>query len=375
MQRIARGAAAIAAACLLAAWPAAARDDAAPLASVADVTVWARGLAHPWGLALLADGRALVTEKRGTLRLVARDGSVSEPLAGVPAVHAQGQGGLLDVALDPAFADNALVYLSYAEPGEGGAGTAVARGRLGARALDDVRVIYRQQPKVEGNGHFGSRLVFAPDGALFVTLGDRFHYRDQAQALDSALGKIVRIRPDGGVPPDNPFAQRDGARPEIWSYGHRNVQGAALHPKSARLWTAEHGARGGDEINRPEAGKNYGWPVITYGVDYSGAKIGTGTAAPGMEQPLHYWDPSIAPSGLLFYTGDAFEDWRGDLFVGSLKFGQLVRLQLDGERVVAEHRYEIGDRIRDLAQAADGALLLVTDEADGRILRAAPRAR
>ena len=227
----------------------------------------AKGLEHPWALAFLPDGRILVTEKPGRLRIVGRDGRLSQPLTGVPKVHAVGQGGLLDVALDPKFAENRLVYLSYAEPGEGGAGTAVARGKLGAAGLEDVQVIYRQQPKVEGGGHYGSRLVFGRDGTLFITQGDRMNHRDRAQNLAEGFGKIVRINPDGSIPKDNPFVGRSSARNEIWSYGHRNVQAAALHPETGQLWTVEHGARGGDELNHPEAGKNYGWPIITYGVD------------------------------------------------------------------------------------------------------------
>src|SRR5829696_7616536 len=270
----------------------------------------ATGLSNPWGLEFLPDGRILVTERPGRLRIVERDGRVGAPLAGVPTVLAQGQGGLLDVALDPQFASNRLVYLSYAEPGQGGAaGTAVARGRLGAAGLEEVRVIYRQEPKVADGGHFGSRLVFASDGALFVTQGDRFSYREQAQDLGSLLGKVVRIAADGAVPRDNPFAGRGGARPEIWSYGHRNVQAAALDPATGQLWTVEHGARGGDELNHPQAGKNYGWPVITYGRDYSGAKIGEGTTREGMEQPVYYWDPVIAPPGMTFYTGNRYPGW------------------------------------------------------------------
>ena len=298
----------------------------------------------------------------------------------MPQVLARGQGGLLDVALDPRFADNRLVYLSYAEPGAGGtASTAVARGRLGEGRLEDVRVIYQQQPKVQGENHFGSRLVFARDGALFVTQGDRFGSRDGAQDLSVGIGKIMRINPDGSVPRDNPFVGRAGARPAIWSYGHRNVQSAALHPRTGQLWTVEHGARGGDELNRPEAGKNYGWPVITYGVDYSGAKIGEGTAKPGMEQPVYYWDPVIAPSGMTFYTGDAFPDWKGSLFIGSLQPGVLVRLTLKDGRVAREERYlgDLRERIRDVRQGPDGLLYLLTDSGDGRILRvrsaAAPR--
>ncbi|MGH7165814.1 MAG: PQQ-dependent sugar dehydrogenase [Nitrospiraceae bacterium] len=349
----------------------------APVSAPVRVQTVADGLEHPWGLAFLPDGRMLVTERPGRLRIVGRDGRLSEPLAGVPQVLARGQGGLLDVALDPRFATNRLVYLSYAEPGEGGtAGTAVARGWLGAGRLEDVRVIYRQQPKVVGPNHFGSRLVFARDGTLFVTQGDRYTYRDGAQDLSVGFGKLVRINPDGSVPRDNPFVGRAGARPEIFSYGHRNVQGAALHPETGQLWTAEHGARGGDELNRPEAGKNYGWPVITYGVDYSGVTIGEGTAKPGMEQPVYYWDPVIAPSGMTFYTGDAFPDWKGSVFIGSLRPGLLVRLTLAGGRVAREERYlaDLRERIRDVRQGPDGLLYLLTDSPDGRILRVMPAA-
>jgi glucose/arabinose dehydrogenase len=346
----------------------------APVNGGVRVQTVARGLEHPWALAFLPDGRMLVTERPGRLRTVGQDGRLSEPLAGVPQVQAGGQGGLLDVALDPRFGENRLIYLSYAEPGEGGAGTAVARGRLGEGRLEDVRVIYRQQPKVQGSSHFGSRLVFGRDGSLFVTQGDRFSYRDKAQDLSVGLGKIVRINPDGSVPRDNPFVGRAGVRPEIWSYGHRNVQGAALHPETGQLWTVEHGARGGDELNRPEAGRNYGWPVITYGVDYSGLKIGEGTAKPGMEQPVYYWDPVIAPSGMTFYTGGVFPDWKGSILIGSLRPGLLVRLALVDGRVAREERYlgDLGERIRDVRQGPDGLLYLLTDSRDGRILRVLP---
>jgi glucose/arabinose dehydrogenase len=349
----------------------------APVQGVVRVETVIRGLEYPWALAFLPDGRLLVTERPGRLRIVDQDGRASEPLAGVPQVLARGQGGLLDVALDARFADTRLVYLAYAEPGEGGtAGTAVARGRLGDGRLEDVQVIYRQQPKVRGANHFGSRLVFARDGSLFVTQGERFDYRDQAQDLSSGLGKIVRIHPDGSVPRDNPFVGRAGAQPEIWSYGHRNVQSAALHPQTGQLWTVEHGARGGDELNRPEAGKNYGWPVISYGVHYSGAKIGEGTAKPGMEQPVYYWDPVIAPSGLTFYKGEEFRDWQGSLLIGSLRPGLLVRLTLDDGRVTSEARYlaDLGERIRDVRQGPDGRLYLLTDSRDGHILRVLPAA-
>jgi len=348
-----------------------------PVAGAVRVETLARGLEHPWALAFLPDGRLLVTERPGQLRTVERGGRVSTPLAGVPAVQARGQGGLLDVALSPRFADDRVIYVSYAEPGErGDAGTAVARGRLGEGGLEEVQVIYRQRPKVAGSNHFGSRLVFARDGTLFVTQGDRFAHRDGAQDLSVGFGKIMRIRPDGTVPADNPFLGRAGVQPEIWSYGHRNVQGAALHPGTGQLWTVEHGARGGDEVNRPEAGKNYGWPVITYGVDYSGAKIGEGTAKAGMEQPLYYWDPVIAPSGMVFYTGEAFPDWKGSLLIGSLRPGLLVRLRLEAGRIVYEERHlaDLGERIRDVRQGPDGLLYLLTDKSDGRILRLSPTA-
>jgi glucose/arabinose dehydrogenase len=313
----------------------------------------------------------LVTERPGRLRIVSRDGKLSAPIAGVPRVHAQGQGGLLDVALDPAFATNQTIYLSFAEPADDGtAGTSVARARLGDRALTDVRVIYRQQPKVMGGGHYGSRIVFRRDGTMFVTQGERMNYREQAQNLASDLGKVVRINSDGTIPRDNPFVGRKNVRPEIWSYGHRNVQAAALHPDTGELWTIEHGARGGDELNHPQAGKNYGWPVITYGVDYSGAKIGEGTAKAGMEQPVYYWDPVIAPSGMIFYTGDAYPAWKGSIFVGSLTPGCLVRLQMQNGRVTREERYlDTGERIRDVAQGPDGLIYAITDEEDARILR------
>jgi glucose/arabinose dehydrogenase len=333
----------------------------------------ARGLEHPWGLAFLPDGRMLVTERAGRLRVVGREGALSEPLEGVPQVRAGGQGGLLDVALSPSFAQDRLVYLSFSEPGDGGAGTAVARGRLGPRGLEGTQTIWRQQPKAGSGIHWGSRLVFRADGTLFVTLGDR-GARDYAQDLATTIGKVVRINPDGTVPRDNPFVGRDGVRPEIWSYGHRNVQGATLDARG-QLWTVEHGARGGDELNNPQAGRNYGWPVITYGVDYSGARIGTGTARSGMEQPIYYWDPVIAPSGATFYTGTAFADWRGDLLVGSLNPGGLVRLRLTDNRVTSESHYVIdpGERIRNVRQGPDDLIYLLTDNPRGRLLRLEPR--
>jgi aldose sugar dehydrogenase len=348
-----------------------------PVKLAAKVTDVAVGLEHPWGVELLPDGRFLVTERPGRLRVVNRDGRLSAPLTGVPEVYARGQGGLLDVALSPGFAQDRVVYLSFAERGSGGAGTAVARGRLGERGLEDTQVIWRQQPKVDGSyNHWGSRLVFRPDGTLFVTLGDRFVHSERAQDLSTTIGKIVRINPDGSVPRDNPFVGRSGALPEIWSYGHRNVQAAALDARG-ELWTVEHGARGGDELNNPQPGKNYGWPVITYGVDYSGARIGFGTSHPGMEQPVYYWDPVIAPSGATFYSGTAFPDWRGDLLVGSLRPGALVRLRIVNGRVTQEERYldELGERIRDVREGPDGAIYLLTDSSRGRLIRVEPAGR
>jgi glucose/arabinose dehydrogenase len=338
------------------------------------VTV-AEGLENPWGMAFLPDGRLLVTERPGRLRIVAKDGKLGRPLEGLPAVHAVNQGGLLDVALDPDFASNLLVYLSYTEPRDGGNGTAVARGRLTDGGLAGVEVIFRQQPTVKGGHHFGSRLVFARDGRLFVTLGDRFTERKRAQTLDSHLGKVVRIERDGKVPADNPFVGRKDALPEIWSYGHRNVQGAALHPATGELWTNEHGPRGGDELNRTLAGLNYGWPVVTYGVEYSGAKISDSPTAPGIEPPVHHWVPSIATSGLLFYTGDRFPKWKGSAFVGGLASKQVARLGMDGNRVVGEERLlegVVNERVRDVEQGPDGLIYLLTDEKKGRLLRIEP---
>ncbi|KAB2850790.1 MAG: PQQ-dependent sugar dehydrogenase [Hyphomicrobiaceae bacterium] len=339
------------------------------------------GLEHPWSLAFLPDGRMLVTERPGRLRLVDVRPSARSPLLppirNVPRVHARGQGGLLDVALDPRFTENRLIYLSYAEARDGSRnGTTVARARLSADfdALEDVTVIFRQEPSYSSSAHFGSRLVFARDGTLFITLGDRFSARDEAQNLANHLGKIVRIDTSGKPPKDNPFLSQSNARPEIWSYGHRNVQGAALHPVTGKLWISEHGPRGGDEINIPEAGRNYGWPVIGYGIDYSGAKIHESTRKAGMEQPIHHWTPSIAPSGLAFYTGDRFPAWRGNAFAGALAGQLLARLELDGERVVHEERMLQGlrARIRDVRQGPDGYLYLLTDESDGRLLRVRP---
>jgi aldose sugar dehydrogenase len=340
-----------------------------------EVTTVAKGIERGWGFAFLPDNRVLVTERPGRMRIVGTDGKLSAPLQGLPSIAVLGQGGLLDVTLSPDFAKDQLVYFSFAEAGDGGFGTAVARGKLAATSLENVQVIWRQQPKVDGGNHFGSRIVFRGDGTLFVTMGDRFTHREKVQDLGTTVGKIVRINPDGSVPRDNPLVDRAGVRPEIWSYGHRNAQAAALQPGTRELWTVEHGARGGDELNNPQAGRNYGWPVITYGVDYSGAKIGEGTAKAGMEQPVYYWDPVIAPSGAVFYTGEAFSGWQGDLFVGSMSPGGLVRLDLENGRVRQETRYlgELDERIRDVQQGSDGLLYVLTDSARGRLLKLAPK--
>ena len=335
------------------------------------LTVIAGGLQNPWGIALLSDGRILVTERPGRMRLVSKNGDLSEPLGGIPAVFARGQGGLLDVTLSPKFNEDKLVYFSFSEPEGDVAGTAVARGKLGEKALENVEVIWRQTPKVRIPNHWGSRIVFRPDGTMYVTLGDRFNQRPLVQDLSTTIGKIVRLNADGSIPKDNPFVGKDGAKGEIWSVGHRSNQAATLHPQTNQLWTVEHGARGGDELNHPEAGKNYGWPTITYGIDYNGSKIGEGTEKPGLEQPVYYWDPVIAPSGATFYTGDAFPDWKGDLFVGSLNPGGLVRLKLEDGKVAKETRY-VGNpkqRVRDVQQGPDGLLYIITDSPQGQILR------
>ena len=335
----------------------------------------AQGLEHPWGMAFLPDGRLLVTERPGRMRVVAADGSLGPALEGLPPVAVTGQGGLLDVALDPDFGANQLVYWSYAEPREGGNGTAVARGRLTERGLTDVQVIFRQDVTIDGRHHFGSRLVFGRDGRLFITLGERNSERARAQTLDSHIGKVVRIERDGKVPADNPFVSQADAKPEIWSYGHRNVQGAALHPATGELWTNEHGPKGGDELNRTLAGRNYGWPLVTYGKEYTGKTISESPTAPGIEPPVHYWVPSIATSGLLFYTGERFPQWRSNAFVGGLAGQQLSRLELDGNRVVHEEvlfKGTINQRVRDVEQGPDGLIYLLTDEDDGRLLRIEP---
>jgi glucose/arabinose dehydrogenase len=338
----------------------------------------AEGLERPWGVAFLPDGRMLVTEKAGRMRIVLPDGKLSAPVTGLPKVDSRGQGGLLDVAVAPDFADTRLVYFTFAEAGEGGVnGSALARGKLVGNAprLDDVEVIWRQVPKYASTLHFGSRIVFAGDGTMFVTTGERSNaeFRVKAQALDETLGKVVRLTREGKPAPGNPFEGRSDARPEIWSYGHRNIQGAALNPADGKLWTVEHGPRGGDELNQPEAGKNYGWPVITYGKEYSGGDIGP-TEQAGMEQPVFYWVPSIGTSGLAFNSGDAYPGWKGNAFVGGLAIPTLARLEIADGKVVKEERLleSLGERIRDVRQGPDGMLYLLTDSEEGRLLRLKP---
>ncbi|MGV3728839.1 PQQ-dependent sugar dehydrogenase [Hydrogenophaga sp.] len=337
----------------------------------------AKGLQNPWGLAFMGEGRMLVTERPGRMRVIGTDGRVGEPIKGVPAVDAVGQGGLLDVVTDRDFARNRTVHFCYAEPGMGGNSTAMASARLSAdaTALENVQVVFTQKPKVASRLHFGCRIVQAEDGSLFLGLGDRFQRMADAQTLDTHHGKVVRVRPDGSAHPDNPFVGRAGALPEIWSLGHRNVQGATLGP-DGRLWTIEHGPQGGDELNRTDAGKNYGWPVITYGENYGGGKVGEGlTRKAGLEQPLLHWTPSIAPSGMAFVKSARYgADWQGNLLVGSLKFRYLARLVMDGERVVREDKLlpNLGQRIRDVRQGPDGFIYLLTDDRDGQLLRLKP---
>ncbi len=337
----------------------------------------AQGLEHPWAVAFLPQGRFLVTERPGRMRVVEADGKIGVPLAGVPTVAASGQGGLLDVVLDSGFGTNRTIYFCFSEPGSGGNSTALARAKLSADStrLEDVKVIFSQKPKVQSFHHFGCRIVEARDGNLFMTLGERNSRKEDSQTLDNHHGKVVRLTKDGAPAPGNPFIGRAGALPETWSYGHRNSQGATLAPDGT-FWMHEHGPQGGDEINIPQAGRNHGWPVITYGENYGGGKIGEGlTAKAGMEQPIHYWVPSIAPSGMAFLTSDRYgAAWKGNLFVGSLKFGYLARLEMDGRKVVREHRMLEGiGRVRDVRQGPDGLLYLVTDEDAGKLVRVNPQ--
>jgi glucose/arabinose dehydrogenase len=339
--------------------------------------VVASGLDHPWGLALLPDGRWLVTEKPGRMSIIAEDGTKGPAIAGLPPVDARGQGGLLDVVVGPTFAQDRLIYWSYAEPREGGNATSVARGALSADGtrVENVQVIFRALPVYDGDKHFGSSLAFAPDGKLFVTLGERSDkpMRPQAQDLGSHMGKVIRINADGSVPQDNPFVGQAGARPEIWSLGHRNVQGIAIAP-DGKVWTVEHGTRGGDEVNLDRRGLNYGWPDAAYGVEYAGGAINAGaTQKQGTEQPVYYWDPVIAPGGAALYSGAMFPGWAGNLLVAGLKEKHIARLVIRNDRVVGEERLlaDLGERIRDVAVAPDGAVWAITDEANGKLVRLA----
>lgn len=332
----------------------------------------ASGLERPWAMAFLPDGRLLVTERPGRLRIVTRDGNISAPLSGTPKVFAQEQGGLLDVALAPDFASSRTIYLSFAEPGDGGASTAVARARLDGETLQDMRVVFRQEPKVDGGKHFGSRLVFDRGGNLFVTLAERFKF-DPAQDLTNHLGTIVRVQSDGAVPTDNPFVGRSDVKPEIWSYGHRNIQAAALHPQTGALWVAEMGPKGGDELTIPKAGANYGWPLVSKGSHYDGKVIPDPDTRPDLGQSIYYWTPVIAPSGMSFYDGALFPHWNGNLLIGGLVSQGVVRLVLDGERVEREERLALGARVRDVRQGPDGAVYVLTDENRGQLLRLVPK--
>lgn len=346
-----------------------------------EVVVLATGLEHPWAVEPLPDGRVLVTERPGRMRIISSEGEMGEPLAGVPEVQTGGQAGLLDVALSPEFEAERTIYFSFSEPrDEGGNATSVARARLSSdeQSLEDVTIVFRAMPAYDGRLHFGSRLAFDPnDGMLFITLGERSDLvmRPQAQDLGSHMGKIVRIRPDGSVPDDNPFIDEPGALPEIWTLGHRNVQAAAFDPQG-QLWSVGHGPQGGDELNLIQPGKNYGWPLVTYGEEYSNEPIeGAVTDREGYEPPVYYWDPVIAPSGAQFYTGDAFPEWQGSLFIGGLKDGRLVRLTIENNRVTGEEHLlgERGQRIRDVREGPDGALYIVTDEAEGELWKLTPR--
>jgi glucose/arabinose dehydrogenase len=345
-----------------------------------DVTVLARGLAKPWAVEPLSGGDLLVTEKPGRLRIISATGEMGDPITGILQVDSRGQGGLLDIALSPDFDSDRTIFWSFSEPREGGNGTSVARGALSAdrRRLEDVRVIFRAMPTYDGNLHFGSRLTFGPDSMLYVTLGERsnLEIRPHAQQLNSHMGKILRINPaDGSAPPDNPFVGQANARPEIWTLGHRNVLAAALDGRG-RLWVTEMGPRGGDELNLVERGKDYGWPTIGYGEEYSGARIHAATQAAGMEQPVYYWDPVISPSGMTVYSGELFPEWRGNFLVGGLSSKALVRLVVEGDRVVGEERLltHLNARIREVVEGPDGALYLLTDAENGRLLKVTPKA-
>jgi glucose/arabinose dehydrogenase len=344
-------------------------------AGTIQVKVIAEGLENVWGITFLPDGSMLVNERAGRMRIVTADGKLGQPLTGLPEIFAKGQGGLLDVVTAPDFATSKKIYFSYSEPGKGGNSTAVSSATLNGNALENVTRVFSQQPKIDSTAHFGSRLVWAPDGTLFITLGDRYSEKDKAQTLDNHQGKVIRINADGSVPQDNPFVKTPGALPEIWSYGHRNMQGAAINPLTKELWTGEHGPQGGDELNIDRAAKNYGWPVITYGENYGGGKIGEGTHKEGMEQPIYKWVPSIATAGFIFYTGDKFPQWKNNILLASLREQTLVRLVLDGDKIVKEERLlkdSVGQRLRSVVQGPDGLIYLASDEGKGKILQVSP---
>ncbi|MCB1777352.1 MAG: PQQ-dependent sugar dehydrogenase [Candidatus Competibacteraceae bacterium] len=339
------------------------------------------GLRHPWSIAWLPDGSALITERAGRLRLVRNGKLEPEPVAGLPPILASGQGGLLDIALHPDFAENRLIYLTFATGDPQANRTALARGRFDGHALRDTQVIFQNADAKSGGQHFGSRIVWLPDKSLLMSIGDGGNpplsfngenIRNQAQNPGTHFGKVLRLKDDGTPPPDNPFVNQKGAKPEIWTFGHRNIQGLARDPVSGRIWANEHGSRGGDELNVIEGGHNYGWPEVTYSIEYWGPKISNETTRPGMTDPIRVWTPSKAPSGLTFYTGDVYPQWQGDLFSGALKFQQIRRLELDGTQVVNEEKLTIGQRVRDVRQGPDGYLYVLTDEDDGALLRILP---
>ena len=329
-------------------------------------------LANPWGMTFLPDGDLLLTERKGNIRRFSFENGLSEPVANTPAVEAVNQGGMLDILADPDYASNQTIYFCYSRKGEGGNSSSVAKATLKDNALEDVTTLFVAEPLVDNGFHFGCRLAFDADKNLYITLGDRYKYMDEAQNTDNHLGKIVRIRPDGAVPEDNPFV--DGQAPEVFTYGHRNVQGLTVHPKTGDVWAMEHGPQGGDEVNKLSKGANYGWPVITYGIDYDDSIISEKTEQEGMEQPVIYWDPSIAPSGMAFYNKSAFADWQGDLLVGALKFTHLRRIEMEGDKPGEQHEYlkDRGERIRDVEVGPDGLIYVLTDAPKGKLLQLSP---
>ncbi|MCC5878391.1 MAG: PQQ-dependent sugar dehydrogenase [Idiomarina sp.] len=341
-----------------------------------NVETVASGLNHPWGIAFLSNGRMLVTERAGTMHIIDSDGNKGEAIAGLPEIKVRRQGGLLDVALSPDYESDSTIYFSYSEPESAGSevtSTAVARARLEDNELHDVEVIFSQYPKEDGGRHYGGRLQFSADGEyLFIGLGDRGHRQDDSQTLDNHTGKLVRIHRDGSAPSDNPFVDEDGALAEIWSYGHRNIQGMDIQPSTGKIWAVEHGPQGGDELNQPEAGLNYGWPVVTHGEQYGGGEVGIGFDKEGMELPVWHWTPSIAVSGMAFYDGNQFPAWQGNILATGLRGTQVARLEVDGDRVIHQEVMQFEQRIREVRIGPDGLIYLLTDESDGKILRLSP---